>query len=270
MTNTKFFNSVVILVVTGLILILGTSCQKEEVPARETIYVLNVEDVLGVTGMATFTENDNSVTIDLVLFGAPSGDHPAELRRNTFAEGGELILNLNPVNESGRSSTLITSMNYNQLTAFDGFIKIMKSVNEPQIILAQGDIGGNALTETKISYTLNTIEPFGVNGTALFQKRKNGNTLVTIKLTGTIDGEEYPASINLSSVATIGGGPVSKTLNVVKGSTGNSFTTIRKLNSGLDITYDNWMVYNGYINIYQMSPNYENIICQGNIGSNVN
>ena len=53
-------------------------------------------------------------------------------------------------------------------------------------------------------------------------------------------------------------------------STGKSFTTIRKLNGELNITYDNWLDYNGYINIYQTEAEFDNRISQGNIGSNVN
>ncbi|HSH20664.1 MAG TPA: hypothetical protein VLA03_09435, partial [Draconibacterium sp.] len=166
------------------------------------------------------------------------------------------------------SSTKVTSMTYNQLIAYDGFIKVMKSNNEPLVILAQADIGGNAITNTKVTFKLDTIKTYGVSGTALFEKRVNGNTLVTINLSGTIAGELYPATINLSSIATIGGGPVTKTLNSVNGTTGMSYTTIRKLDGGLNITYDNWLVYNGYINIYQTAVVFDNIISQGNIGSN--
>jgi hypothetical protein len=120
-----------------------------------------------------------------------------------------------------------------------------------------------------MTYALDTIKPFGVWGNALFEKRENGNTLVTLTLDGTIAGEVYPATINLSSISTIGGGPVTKTLSNVNGTTGKSYTTIRKLNNNLDITYTNWLDYDGYINIYQTSVEFDNIISQGNIGSNL-
>jgi len=270
MIKTSKFTTAFTLLFSVIILITLSSCQPEEVPARKTTYTLNVQDVLGVTGTATFIESDNYVTIDLVLFGAPAGNHPAQLCMSTFAEGGAVVVNLNPVNESGKSSTLITSMTYNQLVDYDGYIQVMKSAYEPHVILAQGDIGGNLITATRISYPLSTIQPFAVSGTALFEKRKNGNSLVTISLSGTIAGEEYPATINLSSVATVGGGPITKTLNNVNGTTGKSYTTIRKLDGGLNITYDNWLVYNGYINVYQTLAVFSKIITQGNIGSNVN
>lgn len=208
-------------------------------------------------------------TITLKLYGAPSGTHPAALYMNSIAEGGAIVQELNPVDASGTSSTDITALTYNQLIAYDGYIKVIKSSNEPNVILAQGDIGGNVITNINEIYSLGTVGTFGVSGTALFEKRVNGNTLVTLSLSGTIAGDVYPATINLSSIATIGGGPVKKTLSSVDGTTGTSYTTIRKLDGGLNITYDNLEVYDGYINIYQTAVDFDNIISQGNIGSNI-
>jgi hypothetical protein len=271
MIKAKILSPVLSIFVAIVLLIPGSGCKKDAAPARETSYILKVQDVLGVTGTATFIETSATLsTITLKLSGAPSGNHPAALYMNSVAEGGDIVQELNPVDESGTSSTEVTSISYNQLIAYDGYIKVIKSSNEPNVILAQGDVGGNVLTDMNMTYTLETIGAFGVSGTALFEKRENGNTLVTMNLSGTIAGELYPASINLSSIATIGGGPVTKTLSSVNGTTGKSFTTIRKLDGGINITYDNWLVYNGYINIYQTAVGFDHIISQGNIGSNSN
>lgn len=245
MITTGKLNIVLTMVIAVMLITIG-GCNKDEEFGSKTSYTLKVQDVLGVTGTATFIETgSNSVNIDLVLTGAPSGLHPAELCMNTVAEGGAVVVALNPVDDTGKSSTNVTSLSYSQLIAYDGFIKVAKSTGEPLVILAQGDIGGNVITETNKTYQLDTIQAFGVSGTALFEKRANGNSLVTLSLIGSIAGEFYPATINLSSISTIGGGPVTKTLNSVNGATGKSYTTIRKLNSGINITYDNWMVYDG-------------------------
>ena len=255
-----------------IFLLTAGGCTKNDstpTPARKTTYNLKVKDVLGVTGTATFTETSSTLTtIDIIVTGAPSGTHPAELCMNSAVEGGTVVITLNPVDATGKSSTASTIMSYNQLIAYDGFIKVIKSSSELNVILAQGDIGGNVITATNKTYTLDTIGVYGVSGTALFEKRVNGNTLVTITLTGTIAGEVYPATINLGSIASVGGGPVVKILSNVDGTTGKSYTNIRKLESGIDITYDNWLVYDGYINIYQTAVSLTNIICHGNIGSN--
>jgi hypothetical protein len=273
MKNIKNIISILMMLTAIVMLIPNSGCKKDEDPAptppRTSTYNLMVKDVLGITGKATFTETSSTIaTIGILLTGAPSGTHPAELRMNSVVEGGLVVLTLNPVDANGNSSTEINTMTYNQLIVYDGFIQILKSSVEPDVILAQGDIGGNVITATNKTYTLDTIGLFGVSGTALFEKRVNGNTLLTITLAGTISGEVYPATINLGSIQTVGGGPVVKALNNVVGTTGKGYTNIRDLDSGIVITYDNWLVYDGYINIYQTSVNSDNIICHGNIGSN--
>lgn len=251
----------------AILLVVG--CKKDDAPAQKTSYNLVVKDILGVTGKVTFTETSSTTTtIDIALANAPAGSHPANLYMNSVVEQGAVVVPLNPVDASGKSSTTITTMSYRQLIAYDGCIKVFKSSGEPEVILAQGDIGGNVITTTNKSYTLNSIGTFGVSGTALFEKRENGNTLVTISLTGTIAGQSYPATINLGSVESVGGGPIVKILTNVNGTTGKSYSNIRQLDSGTAVTYDNWLVYLGYINIYQTSALSANIISSGNIGSN--
>lgn len=256
----------------AMLLFAGTSCKGDDpiiLNPEKTTYNLQVKDVLGVAGTVTFTETSSStVTIDILLTGAPSGTHPAELCMNSAVEGGTPVVVLNPVDETGKSSTDVTTKTYNELITYDGFIQVHKSNTEHNVILAIADIGGNVITSTNITYDLSAVDAFGVSGSALFEKRTNGNTLVTISLIGTIAGEYYPASINVGSIATVGGGDAKMTLNVINGSTGKSYTNIKKLNNAIPINYDNWLVYDGYINIYQTSILYANIICQGNIGSN--
>ena len=254
---------------TAAILLIVGGCKKDNGPAQTTSYNLMVKDVLGVSGTVTFTESSStSAIIDIVLVNAPSGTHPANLYMNSAVENGAVVVALNPVDASGKSSTAVTAMNYSELIAYDGYIKVLSSSAEPEVILAQGDIGGNVITTTNKSYVLNLVGAFGVSGTALFEKRVNGNTLLTISLAGVIPGDTYPATINLGSIASVGGGPVVKLLSNVNGTTGKSYTNIQKLDGGTNITYENWLVYDGYLNIYQTPVALANIICQGNIGSN--
>jgi hypothetical protein len=256
---------------SSLLLLIVVGCKKDDntTPAQRKSYDLKVKDVLGVSGTVTFIETSTaSSTIEITIVNAPSGSHPAFLMMNSEVEDGPIALTLNPVDANGKSSTLVSTMTYSQLNAYDGYIKVTKSSNEPGIILAQGDIGGNVITTTNKSYTLDTVGVYGVSGTALFEKRVNGNTLITLTLVGTIPGAVYPASINLGSITSVGGGPVVGLLSNVNGTTGKSYSNIRKLDSGLAISYDNWLVYDGYINIYQSPLTAGNIIAHGNIGSN--
>ena len=259
---------ILLTMLTSVILLIAGGCEKDDSSQNKT-YNLMVKDVLGVSGTVTFTESgSNSTTIDIMLANAPSGTHPANLYMNSVVENGAVIVALNPVDESGKSSTVIKTMTYGQLIVYDGSIKVFKSSSEPEVILAQGDIGGNVITTTNKSYVITNIGVFGVSGTALFEKRENGNTLVTVSLTGVIPGESYPATINLGSITSVGGGPVAKTLSNVNGTTGKSYTNIQKLDGGTNITYENWLVYDGYLNVYQESILLSNAISNGNIGSN--
>lgn len=252
---------------TAVILLAG-GCNKDDNNNPSTSYDLKVKDVLGVTGKVTFTEtSSSSTTIDIVLTNAPSGSHPANLYLSSVVEDGAVAQALNPVDDTGKSSTVV-NMGYGQLIAYDGCVRVIKSSSETHIIVAQGDIGGNVITTTNKSYVLNTIGIYGVSGTALFEKRENGNTLVTISLIGTIAGDLYPSNIHLGSIASVGGGPVVKTLGDINGTTGKGYTNIRTLNDATPITYENWLVYDGYINIYQFPMAVGIVISNGNLGSN--
>lgn len=256
---------------TVLLMLTGTSCKNNEVilPAEKTVYDLEVRDILGVTGTVTFTETSSTTTtIDIELTGAPSGTHPAEICTNTAIEGGTAVIVLNPVGSTGKSTTSTSAMTYKQLIEYDGFVQVHLSSQMPAQIIAIGDIGGNVITDTNITYTLSTVDSYGITGSALFEKRTNGNTLVTLTMNGLLPDTFYPASINVGSVGTIGGGGIKKTLQSVNGNTGKSYTNIRSLNNDVIISYENWLVYVGYINVYHTEADNLNIISQGNIGAN--
>jgi hypothetical protein len=203
----------------------STGCKKNPPPAQTT-YTLKIKDVLGISGNITFTETSSSVTtIAIAMTGAAAGSHPASIRSNSAVEGGAIAITLNPVDSTGKSSTSVsmldngTVITYSQLIAFDGYADIINSSTDTGTVLAQADIGGNALTSTSQTYTLATVSS-GVSGTALFAQRVNNNTLVTLTINGTLPGGSYPAFIRLGSVSTVGGGPVEATLQNVDGSTG--------------------------------------------------
>lgn len=270
MTATRKVFSIAIMLPAFIFMIACSSSKDNStpIPPRSTTYTLKVKDVLGVTGTVTFIETSSTVTtVTISLSGAPVGLHPADICQNSAIEGGPVVVTLNPVDETGKSSTQVTSMNYTQLITYNGFVKVTKSSSEQNIIVAQGDIGGNVITTISKTYKLDTVKTYGVSGTALFEKRVNGSTLLTISLTGVIPGNVFPSTINLGSVTTIGGGPVTKTLNNIDGTTGKGYTNIRALDNGLTITYDNWLVYDGYINVYLTSVSLNNIISHGNIGT---
>ncbi|MDB5281913.1 MAG: hypothetical protein JWO06_988 [Bacteroidota bacterium] len=247
------------------------SCKKKTTtPPRTITYQLTSKDQLGVSGTVTFTETSSTVTtIDIAVTGADSLSHPAHIHVNSAVETGAIAISLNPV-INGKSTTQVsaldnnTPINYSQLIVYDGYLNVHESAANLGTIIAQGDIGGNEITTTNKTYALSAANGFNITGTALLQKRSNGNTLTTLTLTGLIPGT-YPANIRLGSVTTTGGGPVAISLNPVDGTSGKSYTNVRKLDSGLAITYDGLLTYDGYIAVEQSTTS-STVICQGNIG----
>ena len=270
-TRNKLYAGISICAVTMTMLLGGCKKDSPAAPAKTT-YQLAVKDQLGVSGTVTFTQLSSTVTtIDIVLTGGDAASHPAEIRNGAAVEGGTTAITLTPI-VGGKSTTQVSTLdnssiiNYAQLIAFDGYIDVHESSTDLTTIIAQGDIGGNALTSTTKSYVLDSVGAFGVSGTVLFTKRVNGTTLASISLIGALSTGTYPADIRLGSVTTVGGGPVTKTLNSVDGTTGKSYTNIRSLDSGTAITYDNILVYDGYVAVEE-SATLPTVICQGNIGT---
>jgi hypothetical protein len=232
-----------------------------------------VKDQLGVSGTVKFTETSSTVTtVEIALTGGDVQYHPAHIHMNAAVEGGGIAITLSPV-IGGKSTTVVTALdnsttvNYSQLIAYDGYVNVHESNVDMTQIIAQGDIGGNALSGTSKTYALTTVGTLGVSGTALFEKRINGKTLVSIALVGTIAGDMYPADIRLGSVTTVGGGPTVKTLNMVDGTTGKSYSNIRTLDDATVVSYDDLLVYDGYLAIHESAILMANILCQGNIGT---
>ena len=82
--------SVIMFITTLIMAFTGSGCKGNDpvvLPPAKTTTTLEVKDVLGITGTVTFTETSStSATIDIILIGAPSGVHPAELCRNSAIE----------------------------------------------------------------------------------------------------------------------------------------------------------------------------------------
>ncbi len=235
----------------------------------KTTYTLKAKDVVGLSGTVTIAEtasgSSNSI-VTITLTGAPAGTHPAHIHMNAAVEGGNVLYPLTDVDATGKSTTTLSIL-YGTLINVDGYINVhLDGGAGINTIIAQGDIGGNALTGDTKSYNLDPDSASGVSGTALFEKRKNGNTLVTVQVTGLVAGQMFPAYINLGSVTTVGIPTIKKTLNNVDGNTGKSITNIRQLDDNTVITYANWLVYDGFITIHD-SMNPTNIIAKGNIGT---
>ncbi|WP_299665203.1 CHRD domain-containing protein [uncultured Polaribacter sp.] len=269
----KKLNSIVIVIAMSL-LFYNCNNNDDEImlplpSGKTTIYDLGEKAVTGISGSATFIENtDASVTVVLDISGTPAGgEHPAHIHFNTAVEGGDIALTLQPVNgDTGKSSITVnalndgTSLTYDQLLNFDGYINVHLSATELGTIVAQGDIGQNDLTGTTKMYDLGEKAVVGISGDITFYERANGEVLAEIKLSGTPDGGMHPAHIHANTA--VEGGDILLTFTSVNGDTGMSATNFDTYNfseiEGLD----------GYVNVHLSANALGTIVAQGDIGQN--
>ena len=257
-----------------------SSCSKKNDPGPQLTgqskqFVLAPVSNAAISGTVTFAKrNDNATLITIQLAGTQAGEtHPAHIHANTAAEGGGIVLDFTDVDGgTGKSETVAKALNdgtpitYEELLAFDGYVNVHESASNLGTLIAQGDIGQNELTgDTKV-YTLNPVSNPAISGTATLAKRVNGETLVSIALTGTTAGVTSPAHFHENSAAE--GGGIVIDLTDVNGATGKSLTNVSKLNSGAAITYDQLLDFNGYLNVHESETNLGTLIAQGDIGRN--
>jgi hypothetical protein len=224
-----------------------------------------------VSGKVTFAKRRKGTTLVTIdLDGTqPGATHPTHIHENTIAEGGNIVINLKTLDgTTGLSQTSVDTLNngtpitYDELLDFDGYL----NVHTGSTFVVQGDIGQNELTGDKKEYALAELGGSGVSGTAVFEKRKNGKTQITLALTGTTAGGDHPAHIHANDAAT--GGGIVLDLNNVNGATGKSVTSANAMRDATEVSYDELIVYNGHINVHLSPTQLATRIAQGNIGSN--
>ncbi|HET8808693.1 MAG TPA: CHRD domain-containing protein [Flavobacteriaceae bacterium] len=247
-----------------------------ELTGESKTYDLHEVDVPGVTGTATFEKRKNGTTLATLQVEPTNDDdmHPAHIHANTAVETGAIVLTFNPIDgATGKSYTNIetlddeTSISYDDLMNFDGYLNVHLSANDLGTLVAQSDIGQNELTGETETYALDPVSNPNISGNAVFAARANGETLVTITLEGTVDGDTHPAHIHSGSVAEPG--DIAITLNNVDGETGISATNVSELDADGAINYDALIEYDGYLNVHLSPIDLDILVAQGNIGANV-
>ena len=258
------------------VLIVQGDIGANELTGDSETYTLSERDVAGIKGKATFEKRTNGETlVTLALEGTPEGGvHPAHIHANTAAEGGAIVVTFNPVNgTTGMSMTNVTTtddgavVSYDSLLNYDGYINVhLGDGPDLATIVAQGDIGQNALTGEKVTYQLDSVAVATIKGSATFYERKNGTSLVEILLEGTPAGGVHPAHIHANTAAE--GGPIAISLTSVDGTTGVSRTQVGTFDDGTAIGYSELIDYDGYINVHMSATDLGTIVAQGDIGAN--
>jgi protein tyrosine phosphatase (PTP) superfamily phosphohydrolase (DUF442 family) len=258
---------------------LFSSCSNDDGPAvtvvNSKVYDLGTVGTAGVSGTAKFIENsDATLSIELELKNTTQGGlHPAHIHLNNAADGGDIALTLKPVDgATGKSTTTFkaldngTAITYQALLDFDGYINVHLSADKLATLVAQGDIGQNDLTDVSKVYTLGSVAVAGIDGTATFYKRVNGEALAIVRLKNTPAGGSHPGHIHMNTA--VEGGGIAFTFKPVNGDTGMSATNVSKLDNGTAFGYDQVVAYNGYVNFHKSATELNVLVAQGDIGQN--
>ncbi len=284
----NYYKQIRPMIFAALTLLLIVGCSKDDdgmttpddnggtpVTGKSQTYDLGAQADASISGSAKFIENsDNSVTIELELQNTPAGGmHPAHIHFNTAAEGGDIALTLGTVNgDTGKSSITVsalddnTAITYDQLLAFDGYINVHLSADELGTLVAQGDIGQNDLTGESKSYDLDEKAVAGIEGTATFYERVNGEALAVLDIENTPADGTHPAHIHMNTAAE--SGAIAYTFVSVDGSTGISNSNVATLDDGTAFGYNQILEYDGYINVHLSADALGTIVAQGDIGQN--
>ncbi len=246
-----------------------------ELTGVSVMYPLDSVAIAGVSGTATFAERKSGeALVTLVLDNTPgNGFHPAHIHANTAVEGGDIVVGLTPVDgATGTSVTHVATLDngtplpYERLVRYDGYINVHLSADELNTLVAQGDVGGNALTGESVTYSLDSLAIPGIRGEATFLRRNNGLTLAVINLQNTPEGGIHPSHIHANTAAE--SGPIVISLNPVAGTSGLSKSSIRQFDDGTPVTYEQLLTYDGYLNVHRSSTDLTTLVVQGDIGQN--
>ncbi|TYB77212.1 CHRD domain-containing protein [Bizionia myxarmorum] len=248
---------------------------QNELIGNSKTYSLNTRDVDGISGSVKFEERKNGEALARIELTntIPGTLHPAHIHINTALQSGAIALTFNEIDgDTGISRTNIsvlddgTSFLYADVMDFDGYVNVHLSSTDLGTIIAQGDLGINALTGEFVEYDLNEVDTPGIQGKATFYKRESGDALAVLEIENTIIGDSHPAHIHANDFETTGA--ILFTFNPVIGETGISQTNVIQLDDATAFGYDDVILINGYINVHESATNLGTIIAQGNIGIN--
>lgn len=122
------------------------------------------------------------------------------------------------------------------------------------------------LTGDSKTYTLAMVSDPAVSGTVTFAERDDDQVLITIQLDGTQSGNTHPAHIHAGSAAA--GGGIVLDLTSVDGGDGKSETVVNALKDGTAIAYEDFLDFDGYVNVHKSEADIGTLIAQGDIGAN--
>ena len=215
--------------------------------------------------------NDGSTQAELVLSNLDTDTaYPAFIHFNNALEGGGIAITLTPVD--GQSQTSVTeirtlnsgvTLTYEELRNFDGHITIQEGTN-PGTMVAQADIGMNALTGRFQQFSLQEEDIPDATGLLTIEERESGFSLITVTVEGGTEGKQHPVTLNFGSL--YDNHELAGNLNPVDGTDGIGRTHLEQLNGELIAPYLSLVEFQGFVRVHLgTGAEMNTILAQGNI-----
>jgi hypothetical protein len=250
------FSILAFLLVTAACSDTSTGPDPNGLTGESVSYELTSTGDSGVNGTVTFAERvDGFTQITVDLSEVPEEEEfPVNIYANTSLRGGELLIELGPVGESGESITIISAdtdgqtVSYDDLVSINGHVNVHPEEEDTETILAQADVGENGLTGESLSFNLDEENSSGVSGTIEFLERNSGQMLAVIELSGTDPAQTHLA--RLYSANDEENGEAIFTFSDIEGETGISKTDVYELEDETAFGFDDLEEFEGAVHIY--------------------
>lgn len=260
----------------GSLYLLVLSCSQDEVvrpPVATKAYTLlnAFDDSIGQVRLNKFP--DALVTVRISLDESITEDNlPVFLRMGSRLEAGTTsLLQLSNI-VSGVSETDVTMLDdgspfrLEDWLQVDGYLAVTPSESDLTTILFSTDVGGNELTNTARTFSIDSVALGGSVGTFSLRKRKNDASIGTVSLVNFVSGNVHPVDLLTGDTSSSSSAQVILTLNPIGPTDSLNQTHIELDNLGFIFPYDSVLMRNSHL-VIRRSIMDNTVIGKGNVGN---
>lgn len=138
------------------------------------------------------------------------------------------------------------------------------------LISCQENVSTNDFTGNETTYDLQSASQYNISGIVTLKEKRDGTTVVVLKLAGTSGESKLPVHLHLGDISTPGA-DVAALLTPVNAKTGISETVLKQLADETEISYSDLIKLNACVKIHlsDVGPERDIVLAGGNIGASM-
>lgn len=138
------------------------------------------------------------------------------------------------------------------------------------LISCQENVSTNDFTGNETTYDLQSASQYNISGIVTLKEKRDGTTVVVVKLAGTSGESKLPVHLHLGDISTPGA-DVAALLTPVNAKTGISETVLKQLADETEISYSDLIKLNACVKIHlsDVGPERDIVLAGGNIGASM-